>query len=86
MSNTDEKNEKNDIKDGFDAGKMSVEEIFTELDRTLSGLNRENVPLEEGFALYKKGIDLLKVCNEKIEKVEKEVLVMNEEGDLNEYK
>ena len=44
----------------------------------------ENVSLEDSFALYKDGMELLKVCSDKIDKVEKQVLVL-EEGQLNEF-
>ena len=37
------------------------------------------------FVEYKKGMDLLKICNDKIDKVEKKVMMLNEEGGLDEF-
>ena len=36
--------------------------------------------LEESFVLYQKGIEKLKICNEKIDAVEKKLLILNQEG------
>ena len=39
----------------------------------------------ESFTVYQKGMELLKYCNESIDKVEKKVLVLNGEGKLDEF-
>ena len=38
--------------------------------------------MEETFALYEQGIRKLKFCNQKIDKVEKKMLLLNEQGEL----
>ena len=48
-------------------------------------LEDEEITLEDSFQAYKKGMDLLKICNDKIDKVEKKVLMLNEEGGLDEF-
>lgn len=63
---------------------LSLEEAFERVEDTLSAL-QSDVPLEESFTLYKDGMELLKYCNEKIDKVEKQVLKLNEEGELDEF-
>ena len=50
----------------------------------MEAVNRE-LTLEEAFAVYQKGMELLKYCNESIDKVEKKVLVLNGEGKLDEF-
>ena len=37
---------------------------------------------QESFTLYKKGVELIKDCNESIDRVEKEVMKLNEDGSL----
>ncbi|HJA93956.1 MAG TPA: exodeoxyribonuclease VII small subunit [Candidatus Eisenbergiella merdipullorum] len=64
---------------------ISLEEAFTMLDEITRSLEDENITLEESFGAYKKGMDLLKICNDKIDQVEKKVLVLNEEGGLDEF-
>ena len=63
---------------------QSLDEAFGELEQVISRMEGE-VSLEESFRLYHKGMDMLKVCNEKIDKVEKKMLVMDEEGELHEF-
>lgn len=63
---------------------MSLEEAFESIEGTLEKLRGEDVSLEDSFALYKDGMELLKVCSDKIDRVEKQVMVL-EEGNLNEF-
>ncbi len=63
----------------------SLEEAFSLLDDITRTLEDEEITLEDSFQAYKKGMDLLKVCNDKIDKVEKKVLMLNEEGGLDEF-
>lgn len=63
----------------------TLEEAFAELDQMLEKLEDRDVSLEESFAVYAQGTKLLKYCNEKLDKVEKKMLVMNEEGKLDEF-
>ena len=60
----------------------TLEENFAELDGMLEKLADRDVPLEESFAIYAEG---MKACGEKLDKVEKKMLVMNEEGKLDEF-
>ncbi len=65
----DKKNDKKDT--------LSLEENFDLLNEITSKLQSDDLPLEEAFDNYKKGIDLIKTCSEQIEMVEKEVLKLN---------
>ena len=64
---------------------ISQEEAFGMLDDITRSLEKEDISLEDSFSAYKKGMDLLKICNDKIDQVEKKVLVLNEEGGLDEF-
>ena len=64
---------------------FNLEEAFLELDATIMHLEQEDISLEESFAEYQKGMELLKKCNDAIDKVEKKVLVLNEKGDTDEF-
>ena len=61
---------------------MTIEENFTKLEETLALLESEEVSLEEAFAAYSEGMKLLKICNDQIDKVEKQVLKLSEDGTL----
>ena len=64
---------------------LSLEEHFNEIELLLADMERDDISLEKSFELYEKGMKLLKSCNEKIDKVEKKVQILDKEGQLNEF-
>ena len=64
---------------------QTLEQTFNELDSVIESLQMGDLPLEESFALYQKGMQLLKNCNDKLDLVEKKVMAMNEEGGWDEF-
>ena len=64
--------------------KLTLEEALMKLDDTIEKLQSEEVSLEESFELYKEGMDYVKLCSETIDQVEKKVLMLNQEGKLDE--
>lgn len=63
----------------------SLEENFARLENTMELLEREDIPLEEAFRAYSEGMAILKQCNDQIDRVEKQVLKLNENGQLEEF-
>lgn len=64
---------------------QTLETVFEQLDQIVEQLEGESVSLEESFQLYHKGMDLLKICNDKIETVEKKMKVLDENGEQHEF-
>lgn len=64
---------------------MTLEQTFEMLEDTIAKLEQEDISLEDSFSLYKEGIKLIQTCNNRIDKVEKEVLKLNENGELDEF-
>ncbi len=64
---------------------LSLEEAFAQIEETIGHLEEEETTLEESFQAYQQGMKLLQYCNEKIDKVEKQVLLINEDGELDEF-
>ena len=60
----------------------SLEENFSELEELIEQLEVEDISLEDAFTAYSKGMNVLKQCNEQIDRVEKQVMKLNEEGTL----
>ena len=61
---------------------LTIEETFKELESVLDRMETQEISLEESFACYEKGMKLVKYCNDKIDKVEKQIMVLSEEqGD-----
>lgn len=63
----------------------SIEQTFAQLDELLEKLESPDTTLEESFACYEAGIRLVRSCNDKIDKVEKQMIILQggakEDGD-----
>ncbi len=62
----------------------TIENAFDELNQIITALDKEDVSLEKSFELYQAGLKLVQYCNDKIEKVEKKISIVNEAGDIDE--
>ena len=58
---------------------MTIEETFAALDALIDQLESGKGSLEDAFKNYEEGMKLVKSCNEKIEKIEKQILVLGGE-------
>ena len=52
--------------------KLSLEEAFEKLETVIETLERPETSLEESFQAYKEGVSLVQLCNEQIDRVEKD--------------
>ena len=73
-NNMDNKNEK-----------TGLEERFSMIEDILAQMGDENVTLDQSFDLYKQGIEQIKAANADLDRIEKAMLVMNEDGELEEF-
>lgn len=62
-----------------------LEENFARLEKTIELLEDEGISLDEAFCAYSQGMAILKQCNDQIDKVEKQVLKLGEDGELEEF-
>ncbi|MCI8638062.1 MAG: exodeoxyribonuclease VII small subunit [Coprococcus sp.] len=63
----------------------TLEQLFAGLDDVVEKLEEGSTSLEESFRLYQKGMEMLKMCNDKIDTVEKKVLILEENGEIHEF-
>ena len=63
---------------------MKLEESFDKLNKIMEELEKPEISLEDSFALYQEGMKLLKICNDSIDKVEKDLIILSENGETNE--
>ncbi len=61
---------------------MKIEEKFEEIDKIINSLEMNEASLDESFELYKKGMDIIKECNTEIEKVEKQIVILTQEDEI----
>lgn len=61
-----------------------LEENFAKLEEIIEQLEEEDISLEDAFKAYSEGMTVLKTCNDQIDRVEKKVLKLTQEGNLEE--
>ncbi|MBO4653777.1 MAG: exodeoxyribonuclease VII small subunit [Lachnospiraceae bacterium] len=72
----------NKKKTGKDAvPEKSLEQSMQELADIVARMEKGGMPLEETFGLYKEGMDLLKQCRSAIDRVEKELEILEDSGE-----
>ena len=64
---------------------ISIEEAFAQIRELLAQMESEEVSLERSFDNYEKGMKLIRLCNEKIDAVEKKVQQLNADGSLQDF-
>lgn len=69
----------------MDKKEETLEEMFTQLESVIKTIEQGDVSLEETFDLYHKGMNMLKSCNDKIDKVEKKMLILDDKGEVHEF-
>lgn len=60
---------------------MSIENSFVELDKIITKLENKETSLEDAFAEYERGIKLCKECNDILDKVEKDIIVLQSNSE-----
>ena len=72
-------------KETADQEQFRLEEAFDRIEALLEKLQDKDVTLEESFGLYQEGMGLLKLCNENIDHVEKQMLQIDEVVQTHEF-
>lgn len=62
----------------------TIEETLKDLEELIKKLESGESSLEESFEYYEAGMKLVKSCNDKIDKVEKKIIVLEENGEEHE--
>ena len=68
-----------------DVMNISLEEAFEKLDSLISELEKPDNSLEASFKAFEEGMKLVKYCNDSIDKVEKKVLILGQDGEIDEF-
>lgn len=63
----------------------TLEDNFKALDEMITKLENKETGLEESFQLYEQGMKLLKQCNDQIDRVEKKVQILKQNGETDEF-
>ncbi|PPA71367.1 exodeoxyribonuclease VII small subunit [Jeotgalibacillus proteolyticus] len=61
---------------------ITFEEAMNQLESIVTKLEEGDVPLEEALSIYQKGVELSKLCHDKLQRAEKQMAtVITEEGE-----
>ena len=64
---------------------LSLEASLDQLEQVMQELSSSELSLEESFTKYKQGMDLLLKCNQALDKVEIELMILEENGISDEF-
>ena len=64
---------------------LTLEERFAHLEQIEARMEDADVSLDEAYELYKKGLDEVKSANDMVQGMEKAMLVLNSDGQLEEF-
>lgn len=64
---------------------LSVEEAFEQIRALIGEMEQDDATLEKTFENYEKGIGMLRYCSGKIDRVEKKVQKLNEDGGTEDF-
>lgn len=61
--------------------KVKIEDKFEQINAIIETLEQPATPLTESLKLYTQGVKLLKECNDELDKVEKQLIILDEEEE-----
>ena len=64
---------------------VSLEERFEQIEEIIGQMETGDVSLDQSFELYKNGLEEIKAANAMLDEMEKAMLVLNEDGSLEEF-
>lgn len=63
---------------------VSIEKAFENIDSIIEKLESEDTKLTDSIGLYAKGVKLLKECQDSLDNVEKQIIILGENGEIDE--
>ena len=83
---TDTKMDNNSMKDNASTKESpSLEAQFASIEEIIGQMEAGEATLDETFDLYKRGLEKIKAANAMLDDMEKAMLIMNEDGSLEEF-
>jgi len=64
---------------------LNYEAAIKELEVIVSQMESEGLPLEESLNAYKRGAELLKLCQQALSEAEQQVKIVSEDNQLNPF-
>ncbi len=64
---------------------LSYETAIAELESIVSQMESEKLTLEQSLSAYKRGAELLKICQQSLVAAEQQIQMLSEENKLTDY-
>ena len=64
-------------------GKMSFEDALRDLEEIVESLNNDELELEKAIAAYEKGMELKKICEQRLKEAKLRIENIKEENETN---
>ena len=59
----------------------TLEQSFERLEEIISQMEKSDTTLDASFKMYQEGMTLVESCNNQLDKVEKQIIVLNDDGE-----
>lgn len=64
---------------------LNYENAIAELEAIVRKMESENLPLDQSLEAYKRGAELLKICQQSLSDAEQQVQIVTKENNLNTF-
>lgn len=59
----------------------TLEQSFERLEEIIAQMEKSDTTLDASFKMYLEGMKLVESCNNQLDKVEKQIIVLNDDGE-----
>ncbi|MCI5623262.1 MULTISPECIES: exodeoxyribonuclease VII small subunit [Anaerostipes] len=63
---------------------FNIDQGFEQLDQIIEKLGSDEIKLSDAVKLYSEGVTVVKKCKDSLDKVEKELIILDENGEEHE--
>ena len=75
------KMEASDLRLGRGSMAKTLEQSFERLEEIIAQMEKSDTTLDASFKMYQEGMKLVESCNNQLDKVEKQIIVLNDDGE-----
>ena len=61
--------------------RITLEQSFERLEEIIAQMEKSDTTLDASFKMYQEGMKLVESCNNQLDKVEKQIIVLNDDGE-----
>lgn len=72
-------------KEQLEEKELRLEDLLSQVELCVEQLDDPQISLEDAFRYYEEGIRKLKLCNEKVARIEQKMQVVNQRGELEDF-